>query len=78
MQIKNPVETYVKQDIVNMLSGFGGNLSFEEIIKAFELERHGVYKERTEHFQLFDCNYISQILKKYQNWDVHFGDIEAR
>lgn len=68
MQIKNPVETYVKQDIVNMLSGFWGNLSFEEIIKAFELERHGVYKERTEHFQLFDCNYISQILKKYQNW----------
>lgn len=68
MQIKNPVETFVKQDIFNILTGYWSNLSIEELIKAFELERAGAYNERTEHFQLFDSTYISKILKKYQNW----------
>lgn len=68
MQIKNPIDQFVKQDIVNMLTGYWSILSFEELIKAFELERFGAYKEKTEHYQLFDCNYISQVLKKYQAW----------
>lgn len=68
MQIKNPVDDFLKQDIINMLVGYWSNLSFEEIVKAFELERFGIFKEKTEHYQLFDCNYISQVLKKYQRW----------
>jgi hypothetical protein len=68
MQIKNPVDTIVKQDIINMLTSYWSVLSFEDLIKAFELERFGAYPERTEHFQLFDSNYVSQILKKYQSW----------
>lgn len=68
MQIKNPVDNFVKQDIVNMLGGYWSNLGLEDLIKAFELERFGVYEEKTEHYQLFDCNYIAQILKKYQKW----------
>lgn len=68
MQIKNPIDQFIKQDIVNMLTGYWSVLSFEELIKAFELERFGAYEEKTEHFQLFDCNYISQVLKKYQKW----------
>lgn len=68
MQIKNPVDDLLKQDIINMLVGYWSNLSFEEIVKAFELERFGMFKEKTEHFQLFDSTYISAILKKYQNW----------
>ena len=68
MQIKNPIDNFVKQDIVNMFGGYWSNLGLEDLIKAFELERFGVFKEKTEHYQLFDTNYISQILKKYQNW----------
>lgn len=68
MQIKNPVDRFVKQDIFNMLTGYWSSLSFEELVKAFELERFGVYEEKTEHFQLFDANYISAVLKKYKNW----------
>jgi len=68
MQIKNPIDQFVKKDIFNMLTGYWSILGFEELVKAFELERFGVYKEKTEHYQLFDCNYISQVLKKYQNW----------
>lgn len=68
MQIKNPIDNFIKQDIIEMLGGFWSNLSFEELVKAFEMERFGVFENKTEHFQLFDCNYISQILKKYQNW----------
>lgn len=68
MQIKNPVDNFTKQDIVNMLGGYWSNLGLEDLIKAFELERFGMYEEKTEHFQLFDCNYIAQVLKKYQSW----------
>jgi len=68
MQIKKPIDQFVKKDIFTMLTGYWSILSFEELIKAFELERFGLYKEKTEHYQLFDCNYISQVLKKYQQW----------
>jgi len=68
MQIKNPIDNLIKQDIVNMFGGYWSNLGLEDLIKAFELERFGIFKEKTEHYQLFDSNYISQILKKYQNW----------
>jgi len=68
MQIKNPIDQFVKKDIFNMLTSYWSVLSLEELIKAFELERFGAYEEKTEHFQLFDCNYISQVLKKYQKW----------
>lgn len=68
MQIKNPVDNFIKQDIVNMLGGHWSNLSLEELIKAFELERFGAYEDKTDHFQLFDCTYIAQVLKKYQKW----------
>lgn len=68
MQIKNPIDNFIKQDIVNMLGGHWSNLSIEELIKAFELERFGAYEDKTEHYQLFDCSYIAQILKKYQKW----------
>ena len=27
-----------------------------------------IFSRGTEHYQLFDCNYIAQILKKYQKW----------
>lgn len=68
MQIKNPTDSFIKQDIIDMLGGFWSNLSFEELIKAFEMERYAKFEERTEHYQLFDAIYIARILKKYNNW----------
>ena len=68
MQIKNPIDQFVKKDIFKMLTGYWSILTFEELIKAFELERFSVYEEKTEHYQLFDTAYISAILKKYTKW----------
>jgi hypothetical protein len=66
--IKGEIDDLVKQDISKMILSSFKELSLEEICKAFELERYGQYENKTEHYQLFDSNYISQILKKYKNW----------
>jgi len=66
--IKGEIDDFIKQDISKMILSSFKELSLEEICKAFELERYGQYETKTEHYQLFDSNYISQILKKYKNW----------
>jgi len=58
----------ISQDITNMIFSVYSELSIEEIYKAFELERHGVYDKKTEHFQLFNAEYVADILKKYKKW----------
>lgn len=68
--IKTEIDDFTKQDIVKMILGTFNELSIEEIYKAFELERYSVYETKTDHFQLFDANYISEILKKYKKWKV--------
>lgn len=57
-----------KFDITNSILSEYNDLTLEEIYKAFELERYGVYEERTEHFQLFNAQYVTDILKKYRIW----------
>lgn len=66
--IKGEIDDFIKQDISKMILSSFKELSIDEICKAFELERYGQYEAKTDHFQLFDSNYISQILKKYKNW----------
>lgn len=66
--IKGEIDQFTKQDISKMILSTFKELSLEELHKAFELERYGVYDDKTDHFQLFDANYISQILKKYKKW----------
>jgi hypothetical protein len=68
MKVKNPIDTFMKQDIINMLDGYWSNFTFEEMVKAFEMERFGQYAEQTEHFQSFNSSYIAQVFKKYQKW----------
>lgn len=51
-----------------MILKFYGNLSLEEIVYAFELERYNQLDPKTEHFQLFNAEYVSTVLKKYKNW----------
>jgi len=66
--IKGNISDEHKKDIVNMMSNVYSDLTLEEVYKAFELERHGVYDVKTEHFQSFNADYISQVLKKYKQW----------
>lgn len=66
--IKTEVDQFVVEDITKMIFYSYSDLTIEEIYKAFELERYGIYDEKTEHFQLFNADYISTILKKYRVW----------
>ena len=68
--IKNEIDQFTKQDLIKMLTTSFGEISVEEIYKAFELERYGNYETRTEHFQQFNAEYISEVLKKYKVWKV--------
>lgn len=66
--IKKAVDSFVVEDITKMIYNYFSELTIEEIYKAFEFERYNVYTAKTEHFQEFDANYISTVLKKYKNW----------
>lgn len=55
-------------DISNAIFNHFSDLTLEEIYKAFELERYGQYEEKTEHFQLFNAEYVTAILKKYRSY----------
>lgn len=69
--IKDEISYDVKADLMKTILGYFKDLSIEEIYKAFELERNCVYDVKTEHFQLFDSQYVSEILKKYKNWKIN-------
>lgn len=58
----------VWQDITNLIFNFHSDLTLEEIWKAFELERFREYSEKTEHYQFFNSEYVSAVLKKYRVW----------
>ena len=66
--ITTKIDQANKFDITNSILSAYNDLTLEEIYKAFELERYGVYEDRTEHFQLFNAEYVTKILKKYRNW----------
>lgn len=66
--IRTEIDSFVVEDISKMITNVYTELSVEEIYKAFELERHGVYESRTDHFQLFSAEYVSSVLKKYRTW----------
>ena len=66
--IKQNQSSEVWQDITNLIFSYYSDLTVEEIFKAFELERFGEYPERTEHYQFFNSEYVSAVLKKYKVW----------
>ena len=65
--IKHALTEINKTDISEMLLNRFRNISLEEIDYAFKLERYGEW-EKTEHFQLFNSEYVSSILNKYKKW----------
>lgn len=66
--IKNEITDHDKFDIGRAIRNRFSDLSCEEFMKAFENERHGIYAERTEHFQLFNAEYVTSVLNKYKKW----------
>ena len=44
------------------------NISIEEIIEAFKMERYGKLGDRVAHFQLFNAEYVSKVLDLYKKW----------
>ena len=77
--LKTAITDFDKTDIVKILFTSFNDLSAEEIYKAFELERYGEYsmlclttketiRNKTEHFQLFNADYVGEILRKYKEW----------
>lgn len=68
--IKSELTPFDAEDLTKMILSKFNTLSPEEIQKAFELERYGDYQTRTEHFQLFNASYVSEILIKFQNWKM--------
>ena len=66
--LKNEIDPFMAEDVNRMILSLYSDLTLEEIYKAFELERHGAYVDKTDHFQLFSAEYVSTILKKYKSW----------
>jgi hypothetical protein len=66
--IKLDIDQFIAEDISRMIINLYSDLTIEEIYKAFELERHGAFESKTEHFQLFNAEYVSAVLKKYKQW----------
>lgn len=69
--IKEKIDNFTKQDILKLVLTKFSTLTIEEIYKAFELERFGSYETKTEHYQLFNAVYVSDILKKYCEWKTN-------
>lgn len=66
--IKMDIDQFIAEDISRMILSTYSDLTIEEIYKAFELERHGAFDTKTEHFQFFSAEYVSSVLKKYKQW----------
>lgn len=66
--IKLDIDQFIAEDISRMIINLYSDFTIEEIYKAFELERHGAFDSKTEHFQLFNAEYVSAVLKKYKQW----------
>jgi len=66
--LKNEIDPFMAEDVNRMILSLYSDLTLEEIYKAFELERHGAYADKTDHYQLFSADYVSTVLKKYKSW----------
>lgn len=55
-------------DLINCLKIHALLLTLHEIKLVFEMERYGLFDTKTEHFQLFNAIYISDLFKKYKEF----------
>lgn len=66
--IKQAIADITKTDIMEMITTRFKNLSINEVAYAFKMERYGGLGERTEHYQLFNSEYVSKVLMKYKDF----------
>lgn len=66
--LKGEIDPIQKQEIWNAVFSRFSGLSFQEIYKAFQMDRSGEFGNATEHFQFFDVSYVCTVLGKYRQW----------
>ena len=66
--LKGEIDPIQKQEIWNAVFSRFSGLSFQEIHKAFQMDRSGEFGNVTEHFQFFDVSYVCTVLGKYRQW----------
>lgn len=66
--IKNEIDIFNKEDIKELILMRFKALSLNEIDYAFKLERYGKFGKRIEHYQLFNAQYVGEVLDKYLDW----------
>lgn len=66
--IKDPINQLNKDDIKNLIYLQYRNLTFEELNKAFTMERYNLLEPKTEHYQIFGTEYVGAVLKKFVAW----------
>jgi hypothetical protein len=71
--IKEDISDFDKKDVKDLILRKYKNLSLDELAYAFKLERHGDLGEKTQHFQLFNADYVNTILTK---WVEHKREIK--
>ena len=66
--LKGEIDPLQKQEIWNAVFSRFSGLSFQEIYKAFQMDRCKEFGEMTDHFQFFDVSYVCTVLEKYRQW----------
>lgn len=68
--LKGSLDPINLMDIVQMILTTCKTLSVEELYKAFQMERYSLYELKTDHYGLFNSEYVGQIIKKYKEWKL--------
>lgn len=66
--LKGEIDPLQKQEIWIAVFGRFSGLSFQEIYKAFQMDRSKEFGEITKLFDFFDVSYVSTVLEKYIEW----------
>ncbi len=66
--LKGEIDPLQKQEIWTVVFGRFSGLSFQEIYKAFQMDRCKEFGEMTDHFHFFDVSYVCTVLEKYRQW----------
>lgn len=66
--LKGEIDPLQKQEIWNAVFEKFAGLSFQEIYKAFQMDRRGDFGEITNPYQFFDSSYVCTVLGKYRQW----------
>lgn len=66
--LKGEIDPLQKQEIWNAVFSRFSGLSFQEIYKAFQMDRSGEFGDVTDHYQFFDVSYVCKVLGRYREW----------